>query len=302
MPTLDRQRRVDVDRDVAVGRQVRVEVRVERQVARRRRRRVARGSTRPRSGPARRPDPRRRPRARGRAASSAWAAVTIVRSPRALSMRDGREDDRLGEDALLDQPVAEPPGGLRVAHHHRRDRRLRAAGVEAEPRELRLEAPGVRPQPLDAARARPASPGSPRDRRRRRPAGGTSRRGTGGRAGSGSRAGPCCPRRSRRASRPPSTACRPGWRPGRAARSGPPSRGRPGPRTPEAWASSTMTAAPNASAASTIPGSGAMSPSIEKTPSVTTRISRYGLARAVAAALHARRAGSRGAPRRRACG
>ena len=48
------------------------------------------------------------------------------------------------------------------------------------------------------------------------------------------------------------------------------------PRTPDAWASSTKTAAPNSSAASTMPGSGAMSPSIENTPSVTTRISRYG--------------------------
>ena len=37
-----------------------------------------------------------------------------------------------------------------------------------------------------------------------------------------------------------------------------------------------MTAAPNASATSTIPGSGAMSPSMLNTPSVTTRISRYG--------------------------
>jgi hypothetical protein len=46
------------------------------------------------------------------------------------------------------------------------------------------------------------------------------------------------------------------------------------PRTPEAWASSTYTAAPTSSAASTISGSGAMSPSIENTPSVTTRISR----------------------------
>ena len=48
------------------------------------------------------------------------------------------------------------------------------------------------------------------------------------------------------------------------------------PSTPEAWASSTNTAAPTSSAASTMPGSGAMSPSIEKTPSVTTRIRRYG--------------------------
>ena len=47
---------------------------------------------------------------------------------------DGREDDRLGEDALLDQPLRESAGRVGVAHHDRRDRRLGAAGVEAEAR------------------------------------------------------------------------------------------------------------------------------------------------------------------------
>src|SRR6478735_7611613 len=44
---------------------------------------------------------------------------------------DGREDDGLGEDTLLDEPVAEASGRVGVAHHHRGDRRLGATGVEA---------------------------------------------------------------------------------------------------------------------------------------------------------------------------
>ncbi len=44
------------------------------------------------------------------------------------------------------------------------------------------------------------------------------------------------------------------------------------PKTPSPWASSTMTIAPYSSATSTISGKGAMSPSMLKTPSVTTSI------------------------------
>jgi hypothetical protein len=44
------------------------------------------------------------------------------------------------------------------------------------------------------------------------------------------------------------------------------------PSTPTEWASSTITRAPNSSASATIAGSGAMSPSMEKMPSVTTSI------------------------------
>jgi hypothetical protein len=46
------------------------------------------------------------------------------------------------------------------------------------------------------------------------------------------------------------------------------------PRTPDAWASSTKTAALADLGRFDDPGSGAMSPSMLKTPSVTTRISR----------------------------
>ena len=48
---------------------------------------------------------------------------------------DGREDDGLGEDALLDEPVAEAPGGVRVAHHDRRDRASRRRPV-SKPRRV----------------------------------------------------------------------------------------------------------------------------------------------------------------------
>ena len=194
-----------------------------------------------------------------------------------LVQRDCREDDRLGEDALVEQPareaIAAMPGSptmtgvIGVSE---------TAGVEPEARQLGLEATRVRPQPLDAAPARPASPGAPRGTRRRRPADGRSRTGTAGPAGSGCRAGPGCRRRSRRGT-PIAFDSVPTWiatRPWSPKWSTVPRPFRPS--TPDAWASSTKTAAPNSSAASTIPGSGAMSPSIENTPSVTTRIRRYG--------------------------
>ena len=83
-PALDGGGRVDVDRDVAVGREVRVEVGVERQVARLADPRLgSAGSVTPRSAPAR-GRPGRTRRARVSSCSSVWAAVTIVRM-RALS-------------------------------------------------------------------------------------------------------------------------------------------------------------------------------------------------------------------------
>ena len=59
-----------------------------------------------------------------------------------------------------------------------------------------------------------------------------------------------CRRRSRRARRSPSTACRPGRRRGRACRSDRPCRGRSSPNTPLACASSTIMMQPNSSASS----------------------------------------------------
>ena len=69
-----------------------------------------------------------------------------------LVERDGREDHGLGEHALLQQPVAEPAGRGRVAHHHRCDRRLGDAGIEAEPGEFGLEPTGIRPETFDEFR------------------------------------------------------------------------------------------------------------------------------------------------------
>ena len=59
---------------------------------------------------------------------------------------DGREDDGLGEDAFLDESIAEAASGVGVAHHHRRDRRLGGARVEAEPGQFDLEVAGVHPE------------------------------------------------------------------------------------------------------------------------------------------------------------
>ena len=143
--------------------------------------------------------------------------------------------------------------------------------------ELGLEAPRVRPEPLDQLRLLLEDPdrlaAGGRDGRRVR--GGEEER-----AGAldedvaqGLRAGDVAAQDADGLA----TACRPGSRPGRGARSG---RRVPRPfrpSTPDAWASSTKTATSSySSAASTISGSGAMSPSMLKTPSVTTRISRYG--------------------------
>ena len=189
---------------------------------------------------------------------------------------DGREHDRRREHALVEQAVREPDRQLRVAEDDRRDRRLAVPDVEAEAAQLRLEPAGVRPQPLVELGLVLHDPD-------RLDAGG----GDGGRVARGEqeRPGPLDEDVAQRlrardvaaehADRL-ATASRPGSRPARRARSGRPCPGRPCPGRPLACASSTITAAPNASAASTIPASGAMSPSIENTPSVTTRISRYG--------------------------
>ena len=69
-----------------------------------------------------------------------------------LAQRDGREDDRRGEDAALEQPGRELLRLRLVAGDDRRDRRLADAGVEAELLQARLEEAGVVPQPLDALR------------------------------------------------------------------------------------------------------------------------------------------------------
>ena len=58
---------------------------------------------------------------------------------------DRREHDGLDEDALLDQSIAEAAGSVGIAHHDRRDRRLRGAGIESQTRQLGFEGAGVRP-------------------------------------------------------------------------------------------------------------------------------------------------------------
>ena len=78
--------------------------------------------------------------------SRACAAVTIVPDPREVQ-RDGREHDRLREDALVHQSIAEAHRGLRVAHHHRGDGGLGTARVEAQAPQFGLEVARVVPQP-----------------------------------------------------------------------------------------------------------------------------------------------------------
>ena len=152
MPRSTRRRGVDVDRDVAVGRQVGVEVRVERQVARLGDRSPA--VRRSRAGgrhPAIRPElvarPGRTRPGRASSCSSVWAAVTIVRS-RALSMATVGKTTDWAKTPSSRSRSPKRIGGVGVAHHHRRDRRLGAAGVEAQPGQLGLEPAGVGPQPL----------------------------------------------------------------------------------------------------------------------------------------------------------
>ncbi len=217
---VDRLLRVDVDRDVAVGRQVGVEMGVQREAA------AAAVLGHPPMRPSSWPTRSNASRARS-SCESACAAVTIVRI-RARSMATVGKTTGWAKTPSSMSRRREAPGGVGVAHHHRCDRRLGPAGVEAEPGELRLEAARVRPEPLEELRLvlhdpdRLAAGGD--DRR----GDGWSRRGTVETAGSGSRAGRCCRPRSPRAPRRPSRASRPGRRPGRAARSGRPCRGRRG--------------------------------------------------------------------------
>ena len=234
--------------------------------------------------------------------SSVWAAVTIVRI-RALSSATVGKTTDVAEDALLEQPVREADRRLRVAQHHRRDRRLASgrcrsrAGassalnrrVFAQSRSMQLGLLLHDPDRLAAGRGdgRRMARG---EQERARPLDED--------VAQGLRARP----RSRRARRRPWTASRPGSRPGRRARSGRPSRGRPGRGRPTRARRRRMTAAPNASAASTIPGSGAMSPSMLKTPSVTTRISRYGAPCRRGPARRASREDARAGPSTSACG
>src|SRR5258706_14050436 len=63
-----------------------------------------------------------------------------------------RKDDWLGEHPFVEEALAESAGGVGIAHHDRRDRRLRAADVEPEPSELRLEPARIPPEPLEQLR------------------------------------------------------------------------------------------------------------------------------------------------------
>ena len=255
MPRSSGGRRVDVDRDVAVGRQVGVEVGVERQVARLVGRRRLRGATRASPGDEAElaADPVERVERAMSSCSSAWAAVTIVRSR-----------------ALSSATVGKTTGWAKTPSS--KSRSLNRPAVSGSP--IITGVIGVSERPV----SKPSRVSSALNRRRVRPqpllqlglvlhdpdrlaAGGHDGRRMRGREeerpgaldqdlAQGLRAGDVAAERRR----PPSTACRPGWRPGRAARSGRPMPRPLRPSTPEAWASSTKTAAPNASAASTMPG------------------------------------------------
>src|SRR5215210_5675968 len=54
------------------------------------------------------------------------------RAQPSLVQGNRREDHRGGEDAFLEQAAREPDRRLRLADDDRRDRRFRAAGIEAE--------------------------------------------------------------------------------------------------------------------------------------------------------------------------
>ena len=68
------------------------------------------------------------------------------------------------------------------------------------------------------------------------------------------------------------------------------------PSTPRAWASSTISRAPNRAHSSAISGSGATSPSIENTPSTTTRMPPPSVGRPSRAVARAGRSGCAGTP------
>ena len=139
-----------------------------------------------------------------------------------------------------------------------------------------LEEARVLPQPLDPLRLRSRARRWRPGRLPPRPADARSRRGTAARAGRGSRAGAGGRRRSRPGRRSPSTACRPGCRrrPWRSKWSTVPRPLRP----EDARRVGIVDHRPLASyrsATSQMSGSGAMSPSMLKTPSVMTRMRRY---------------------------
>ena len=255
MPALQGQGRVDVDGDLAVGRLVRMEVTVEREVS---------GLADRLGHPAMRPSSRP---TRSNAASavssisSVCAAVTIVRMRALSSATVGKTTGWAKTPSSRSRSLNRPAVG-RVAHHHRRDRRLADARVEAEPGQLALEPARVRPEPLDELRL------LLEDADRLAAGRGDGRR-VGGReeerpraldedVAEGLRAGDVAAEHADRLAR----AC-PTWmatRPWSPKWSTVPRPFRP--RTPDAWASSTKTAASYSSATSTIAGSGAMSPSI----------------------------------------
>ena len=145
-----------------------------------------------------------------------------------LVARDGREGDALREDALVEQPVRQLHRQRAVADDHRRDRAL------AEP-VLNPSAcsPALKKRVLSHSRSMIC--GSCSSTSMRRDARGGDRRRMRGREQerpravvAGTRSARGCRRRSRRARRSPSTACRPGCRRGRACRSDRPCRGRSG--------------------------------------------------------------------------
>src|SRR5436190_14666067 len=269
-PALDGFGRVRVDRDVGVGRQVRMEVGVEGQVAG-----LGRelGVRHPAISPSSRPTLANASRARSSWAS-AWAAVTIVRI-RALSIAT----------------VGKTTGWAKTPSSNRRW--LNRPAVSGSP--IMTGVIGVSDRPVSKPsrassalkrfvfdQSRSSSSGSScitliAAMQAAATAGGCDVENRNGRAR--------WMRMSRRswepATYPPSTptallsvptwiATRP-WSPKWSTEPRPSL-----PRTPDAWASSTKTAALADSAASTMPGSGAMSPSMLNTPSVTTRIRRYG--------------------------
>jgi hypothetical protein len=68
-----------------------------------------------------------------------------------LALGHGRVADGHGEHTLLEQAAAELLGQRRFAQHHRHDGRLAIAGVEAHRLHLAPEQLGVRPQPVTSS-------------------------------------------------------------------------------------------------------------------------------------------------------
>ena len=185
-----------------------------------------------------------------------------------------RRPDRLREHAALERGLADA--------HRRRARRRRSAARSASSSPTR-RSPRARARRAGSRRWRAggrraaAAPRAPRARRarpRRPAAAARSRRSACARCSSAAARARRRRRRTRRRSRAPCRACRRRRRP--RARGPPrrPRRGRRGPTQPVACASSTTTRASRRCASSQISSSGATSPSIEKTDSVTTSAAR----------------------------